>query len=216
MTKRRTRARRRAGAVKDEGRASRAEWLLHFAEEDLDQLDRAESKTLKSELEFYITSSQYMLHAHASRLGPPLQELKECQGWLRSGLAALRDGKPWEIKLEFAPRYIVRLEHPAVIPRTPSTRPFIPFREAVLRDSIPVLLERLRFCPRPSCQCAFLKRKRKVYCTRKCSQLERSARFRTEHREQLRAARQKRYRQDMQKRLGEKVKIQTRQRRPTE
>jgi hypothetical protein len=196
------RAWRRARSVVGETPARRAEWLLRFAAEDLDSLDEAERNTLKSELKFYILSLGD-LRTYPLILRP--EEIGECQEWLRDGLNALRIGSRWLIEYGFVPTYSVQLHPPGVSTRTPLHQPLIPFQEAVFRDSIPVLLKRLRFCPRPGCGRALLSRKRKTYCSGRCSQLQRSARFRGTHGERLRAERRKRYRRLMEKKLGHKV-----------
>jgi len=123
------------------------------------------------------------------------------------GLADLAQGQTWVIELEFTPRYFIRLKPPRVYRRAPMIDALVPFREVVLRDSVPVLLKRLRFCARNGCGEAFLSRKRRLYCSRRCGQFERTARFRAKHAARITQRRRERYVAAMRRKHGPHVKV---------
>jgi hypothetical protein len=202
------RARRRLLSVVGGTPARRAEWLLRLPEVEWDRLDEKKRARWMSEVEFSIREPGHELQGY-----PWMQtqeQIGECHAWLKSGLDDLREEKTWEISYEFVPNYIVQLKTPQVSQRTPLVTPLISFRESVFRDSIHILLERLRFCPRPGCRRAFLKRKRKRYCARACSQAQRSADFRKEHAAELTRKRRARYVKRLAEKHGPaKVKIKT-------
>ena len=144
---------------------------------------------------------------------PPFRagDLEQCQQWIRAGLDCLAHDRPWDIRLEFAPSYIVRLKPPHIVPRTPVTGALIPLREVVLRDTVPVFLKRLRFCRGPTCGRAFIARKRQEFCSPRCSQAERSRRFVSRHPERARQLRRESYVRRVRRKLGKpNVKVGTR------
>jgi hypothetical protein len=137
-------------------------------------------------------------------------EARQCLEWLRAGLAELAQGRSWVIQFEFRPRYFVYLNPPRVYRKAPVTDALVPFREVVLRDSIPVLLKRLKFCARNGCGAAFFARKRQLFCSGRCAQSERTARFRAKHAAQIKQRRRARYEAAMRRKHGPNVKVGSR------
>jgi hypothetical protein len=134
-------------------------------------------------------------------------EARQCREWLKAGLAELAQGQTWVIQLEFRPRYFIGLKPPHVYRRAPMTDALVPFREVVLRDSVPLLLKRLKFCARNGCGAAFFSRKRQLFCSGQCGQSERTARFRAKHAAWIKKRRRERYVADMRKKHGPNVKV---------
>jgi len=71
----------------------------------------------------------------------------------------------------------------ALIPNSPIR--YIGSLEAIFRLAVARLLEsdghRIRRCARPGCGTAFIRRKRALYCSQRCSQLEQFARYVQRH-----------------------------------
>lgn len=197
-------ARQRVGATAD----ARARWLMDFAACNLATLPEERRGALRWELAAYLEGGRTAdPEAYPADPRADPSDLLHCHEWLVAGLARLGGGRPWEIHLEFVPRYWVRLGRPRPTRRAPVVGAFVPFREVVLRDSVPILLARLRFCPRTGCGRAFLRRKRQQFCTSRCAQAERSARFRRVHPERARETRRRTYVRGMQARHGPRVRV---------
>lgn len=190
MAERRTRLRRRErGRANASGRSaddrweqavarvghtpeSRARWLVGFAARDSALVPETEREAIRWRLAAYLEGGRGEdPEAFHGRSAPAEEgEARQCREWLRAGLAELAQGKTWIIQLEFRPKYFISLKPPNVYRRAPMIDALVPFREVVLRDSVPVLLKRLRFCARNGCGEAFLSRKRQLYCSRQCGQ----------------------------------------------
>ena len=118
-------------------------------------------------------------------------DLRECHEWLRTGLASLARGEGWRIRYEFPPNYVVGLRRVSRIFGV--YRALIPFRQVVFEETVPVLLYRLRFCQDPKCRKAFLRQRRQVYCSSKCSNRHRSELWRKKNPEKASNQRHTRY-----------------------
>ena len=190
MAERRTRLRRRErGRANASGRSaddrweqavarvghtpeSRARWLVGFAAPTLQVRRESPPDRLALRLRHQgrVTRGEDPEAFHGRSAPAEEGEARQCREWLRAGLAELAQGKTWIIQLEFRPKYFISLKPPNVYRRAPMIDALVPFREVVLRDSVPVLLKRLRFCARNGCGEAFLSRKRQLYCSRQCGQ----------------------------------------------
>jgi len=87
--------------------------------------------------------------------------------------------------------YVVRIgDRPegGVVPRTPITHRENDFKIRVLEETVPVFLQRFRVCRRAGCGRPFIMRKRQLYCGRRCSQAERTRRYRPKHPDYLERA----------------------------
>ena len=198
---------------------SRARWLVVFATREPAQVPETEREAIRWRLAAYLESGRGEDPEATHQLAPAEEgEVRRCHDWLRAGLAQLARGETWVIQLEFMPRYLIGLNPPHAYRRTPvTTNALIPFRDVVLRDSVPVLLKRLRFCARNGCGGAFLARKRQRFCSRRCGQSERTARFRAKHAARIKERRRERYVAAMRKKHGLNVKVGSRstKRRPS-
>src|SRR5262249_7339552 len=198
---------------------SRARWLVEFATRDPGLVPETEREAIRWRLAAYLEGGRgedpetFYGHAGSAEGG----EAGQCREWLRAGLAQLARGETWVIELEFRPSYLIRLNRPHVSRRTPMRDALVPFREVVLRDSLPVLLKRLRFCARNGCGEAFLSRKRQLYCSGRCGQSQRTARFRAKHAARIKQRRRERYVAAMRRKHGPHLKVGSRstQRRPS-
>ena len=198
---------------------SRARWLVVFATREPALVPETEREAIRWRLAAYLESGRGEdPEAFHGRAGPAEEgEARQCREWLRAGLAQLARGEKWVIQLAFTPSYFIGLNPPRFYRRTPVTNALVPFREVVFRDSVPVLLKRLRFCARNGCGEAFLSRKRQVYCSGRCAQFERTARFRAKHAARIKQRRHERYVAAMRKKHGPNVKVGSRstRRRPS-
>jgi hypothetical protein len=187
---------------------SRARWLVEFVTCDPATLREADLEAIRWRLAAYLDGGRgedpeaFPGHAPVEE-----SEAERCHEWLRAGLAELGRGETWAIQLEFRPRYFIGLKPPHVYRRAPITDALVSFREVVLRDSVPVLLKRLRFCARNGCGAAFFSRKRQRFCSRRCGQSERTARFRAKHAARIKQRRRERYVAAMRRRHGPHVKV---------
>ena len=189
----------------------RARWLVEFATCDPITLGETEREAIRWRLAAYLEGGRgedpEAFHGPAPA---EEDEVRQCHEWLRAGLAELAQGQTWVIQLKFKPSYFVGLKPPHVYRRTPMTDALIPFREVVLRDSVPVLLKRLRFCARNGCGGPFFSRKGQRFCSGQCGQSERTARFRARHAAQIKQRRRERYVAAMRRKHGPKVKVRIR------
>lgn len=139
-------------------------------------------------------------------------DLRECHEWLRTGLASLARGEGWRIRYEFPPNYVVGLRRVSRIFGV--YRALIPFRQVVFEETVPVLLYRLRFCQDPKCRKAFLRQRRQVYCSSKCSNRHRSELWRKKNPEKASNQRHTRYVIVMKAAHGPKINVKRLRRRP--
>jgi hypothetical protein len=70
----------------------------------------------------------------------------------------------------------------------------------------------LRVCDNPTCRKLFLRSKRQTYCSSRCSQRERTQRFRQKHPQRVSDLRHASHVRRQQKRLGPRVKVRRRRR----
>ena len=198
----------------------RARWLVEFATCDPTTLGETEREAIRWRLAAYLEGGRGEDPEAWHGAAPPEEgEVRRCHEWLRAGLAVLAQGRTWEIQLEFKPRYFVGLKPPRVVRKAPVTAALVPFREVVLRDSVAVLLKRLRFCARNGCGGAFFSRKRQLFCSGRCAQSARTARFRARHAAQIKQRRRERYLADTRRKHGPHVKVgirSTRRRKPAD
>src|SRR5262245_3259073 len=187
---------------------SRARWFVQFATCDPTMLSDTEREAIRWRLSAYLEGGRGEdPEAYHGPAPAEEREVKQCHEWLRAGLAELARGQTWVIELEFKPKYLVGLKPPHVYRRTPITNALVSFREVVLRDSVPVLLKRLKFCARNGCGAAFFSRKRQRFCSGRCGQSERTARFRATHAAQIKRRRRERYVAAMRTKYGPNVKV---------
>ena len=92
--------------------------------------------------------------------------------------------------------------------------PLVSFRQVVFEETVPVLLDRLRFCQDPKCRKAFLRQRRQVYCSSKCSNRHRSELWRTKNLEKASNQRHTRYVNAMKAAHGLRINVKRLRRRP--
>src|SRR5262249_10096708 len=143
-----------------------ARWLLQFAATELEQLSEGKLRELRADLDGFLCSDRDIRPVSTSGRASNA-DLRECHEWLRTGLATLARGEGGRVRYGFPPSYVVRLRGVSRVFGV--YRPLIPFRQVVFEETVPVLLYRLRFCQDPKCRKAFLRQRRQVYCSSKCS-----------------------------------------------
>ena len=187
-----------------------ARWLLQFAATELEQMSEGKLRELRADLDGFLCSDRDIRPVSTSGSASNA-DLRECHEWLRTGLATLARGEGWRIRYEFPPNYVVRLRR---VTRVFGVyRPLIPFRQVVLEETIPVLLDRLRFCGDPKCRKAFIRQRRQVYCSSKCSNRHRSELWRKKNPEKASNQRHTRYVNVMKSAHGPKIKVKRLRRR---
>jgi hypothetical protein len=188
-----------------------ARWLLQFAPTELEQLSEGKLGELRADLDSFLRSDSDVRPVSTSGRASNA-DLRECQEWLRTGLATLARGEGWKIQYEFPPYYAVRLT--GVTRVFGVYRPLIPFRQVVFEETVPVLLYRLRFCQDPKCRKPFLRRRRQVYCSSRCSNRHRSELWRKKNPEKASNQRHTRYVNVMKSVHGPKINVKRLRRRP--
>jgi hypothetical protein len=170
------------------GRApeKRARWLLRFAGTDLVRFSPVDREQWGWELAAYIAPP-----GSPGYFSMPIGggALAACQEWIAGGVRQLATERRWSLKLDSTPSYVVNLDRGELVPRTPLGNQLRYFKERVLRETVPVLLQRFRLCARGDCRRPFIVRKRQAYCSLRCSQTVRTRRYRADHAEKVRKQR---------------------------
>lgn len=188
-----------------------ARWLLQFTATELEQLSPSKLTELRVHLDDFLRSDRDIRPASTSASASNA-DLKECHEWLRTGLAALARGEGWRIQYELPPNYVVRLTRVTRI--FGMYRALIPFKQVVFEETVPVLLNRLRFCRDPKCRKGFLRQRRQVYCSSHCSNRHRSERWRENNPEKASNQRHARYVNVLKAAHGPKINVKRLRGRP--
>ncbi len=174
----------------------RARWLLDFAARDLSALSGADWLTLRWEVFgfLYPPSGGPPPFSTDDTPGEPscsADQVRRMHRWLRSGLERLKlgEGHSWAVSLATTPRLMMfggrLMTWPDMdVPYTESFK--LKAYEALGRQA-----RRFRLCTR--CHRPFLARKRQGYCTKKCSQMVRTTKYRAAHRQKVNALRMRAY-----------------------
>jgi hypothetical protein len=193
-----------------ESAVSRARWLFSFARRDFESLSEREEEDCRRELFAFLVDYapgstrptktvngqpvpgavyrsevdfafflNRATHLPGSReLLLPVAETRALHDWLASGIQVIDGGQAWEPQVSFRPRYMWWAELgrfvagsialPGVLER------FASLVDRIFRD----VQDRIRRCA--SCRAIFLPKKRQAYCSKRCSQQERTKRFQQE------------------------------------
>lgn len=154
--------------------AAQAQWVLGFAtRNDLGRLRVAERAGLSWELAAFLG----LTGPEDLAIGD--HDVAECHQWIKAGVDQLVSGQRWRVHLD-ARSYVLDLSDRQWRPITPVSAPRA-FRDRVIREILPVFGRRFRLCGRQKCPHPFIARKRKIYCDSRCSQTERTRRYRATH-----------------------------------
>jgi hypothetical protein len=192
---------------------SRARWLVQFAGDERAGQPESRSMELGWDLVAYlILGGTEAASAISGRPPVPEHEVRECQDWIKAGLTALARGELWYLRLAFPPSYIVRPNPLRYIQRVGVMPALVPFQEVVMRDALPTFVERLRFCKRQDCKRAFIRRKRQLFCSKRCGGFVRSGRYRSKNPDRVSDLRHERHVNKVRIKVGPKVIVKRRKR----
>lgn len=155
---------------------SRLGWLLDLlnrASESIAQSSAAEVHNLENEAVVFCEPIGSFAFSRSSRL--TASQIAELTQEIRDVVSAILLGATHDFQIP-----TVTL---AVIPNSPSR--YMGSPEAIFRLAVAKLIEtdgyRIRRCARPGCDRLFVRRKRALYCSKRCSQLEQFARYVRRH-----------------------------------
>jgi len=179
---------------------ARARWLLDFAARDLGARSGADWLDLRWDVFgfLYPPSGAPPPFSSGDTPGEPScseDQVRTMHSWLRSGLERLTSGKgdSWAVQIATTPRLMMLGGHLVTLPDFDSDGPG-EYAESFRLQVYEVLGRQapcFRVCAR--CRRPFLARKRQAYCTKKCSQDVRTAKYRASHREKVNALRRNAY-----------------------
>lgn len=189
-------------------------WLVQVAERDL--TDTSVVETTRAEMSAFSLSgtvaaqpTEGELFVRALTNAPSLSgrrashATRELQRWLRGTLDHLRDERRFVGPVTIGSA--VWTETGALVP-VAAGDDGQRFRFAVFGLLLHVA-PRIHVCPSSDCRRLFMKAGKQAYCSKRCSQHARTARFRSAHLDKVRGSRRSAYEQRLRAKLGPNVRI---------
>jgi len=164
----------RAVAPRDEVARFRAHLSLNFPPSSIYELEKPKAADLPP-----LMTVTFLGLTGPEDLAIGDHDVAECHQWIKAGVDQLVSGQRWRVHLD-ARSYVLDLSDRQWRPITPVSAPRA-FRDRVIREILPVFGRRFRLCGRQKCPHPFIARKRKIYCDSRCSQTERTRRYRATH-----------------------------------
>ncbi len=165
---------------------ARARWLLRFAGQDLEDLKPQQWPRLGWQMSAFLSGSAPL--GRREWLDPVREKvIHACHAWLRDGFQTMAEPTGVWSSEENVRSILFMRDGKLIGGKSPSAflSDFAWFRVAV-HETLTAARRRFRFCGNPSCRKSFIARKRQAYCTRKCSQVVRTRKFREKHPEKVR------------------------------
>ena len=179
---------------------ARARWLIDFAARDLSAFSSADWLDVRWEVFGFL---------HPPSGGPPPfwsddnpgqpscseGQVRIMHRWLRGGLERLTSGEghSWAVPIATTPRLMMHRGHLVTLPDVGRDGPGEYTESFKLRvyEALGRQAQRFRVCPK--CRRPFLARKRQAYCSKRCSQTVRTAKYRAGHRQKVNESRMRAY-----------------------
>ncbi len=173
------RARERVGTTIE----SRIRWLLKLDDrlKATGRLPEEQMKALRCEMAVFIDPMFDPKKGPVSWIA-----VGEASGWAREvcqGLQELATGRKWSRKISMEYRLQIPRGEPLRVVRAPRRSPGNQMIPAV-HEVLLALRDRVRRCYRENCSRLFIRTKGQQYCSKKCAQKDRMARFREGRRKQ--------------------------------
>jgi hypothetical protein len=180
----------------------RLAWLLKFSEYSESQIKILPELTLRR-----LRSEVWRFPEHAMTQGGDedlsCAQIGQLASKIGAGLRALIRGEPWMPRIGKAKLYL-RLKDGEAQRRYITSHSDGFLLEAC--ELVAAQAKRLRLCERSQCRQLFAANKRQVFCSSRCSQMQRTGRFLANHsREQLSVKRHERYKEQIKKEKGPAV-----------